>query len=287
MNYSHTHSVLTRRCNSKPHGMSLSVHVLLITIAYVSTTIDNFMVLFLYFGRIRTKPHLRGSVALGYLMGFSCLCAISLLGTLFQLIISIRCIKLLGFIPLCIGIYGYYKLCISLNHPTKDDNVLKEKVVDASTIGGDIESPTSPTPLTMDACSCLESHESTECCSSPPSSTRDVLLSTSSESACTHDDDPPSKWMMEIMCMIIANGGDNIVTYIPLFLSLSRLEIVLTLFLFTTYSGLWILLSYYTVNHGITLPIWYTDRIIPALLIVIAVYILSGSILGLYVTKAM
>ncbi len=90
-------------------------------IAFVTTNIDEILLLMLFFAQVNTSFRKRHIVA-GHYLGFSAIIAISLLGFSGALILPHNLIGLLGFIPITLGLYQLFR--------KHDDN--DEKPLDVS-----------------------------------------------------------------------------------------------------------------------------------------------------------
>lgn len=80
-----------------------------------------------------------------------------------------------------------------------------------------------------------------------------------------------SKIMLPVALTTVANGGDNLAVYIPLFLNMGNFELGITITTFMGMIGLWCVLAYKMVNNrifGEKLKI-YGHLIFPSILIII------------------
>jgi cadmium resistance transport/sequestration family protein len=84
---------------------------------------------------------------------------------------------------------------------------------------------------------------------------------------------------LNIAAITIANGGDNIGIYIPLFANLSVPELVITVAVFLILVYVWLIVSRYLVSHpGLREAIRrYNSVVFPFILIVLGIYILVES----------
>jgi cadmium resistance protein CadD (predicted permease) len=80
-----------------------------------------------------------------------------------------------------------------------------------------------------------------------------------------------------VAAITIANGGDNIGIYLPLFASLSWLSLLITLGIWFALVGLWCGLAYWLANHPQLVPLVgrYGDRLVPIGLVALGLYILA------------
>jgi cadmium resistance transport/sequestration family protein len=80
----------------------------------------------------------------------------------------------------------------------------------------------------------------------------------------------------QVAAVTIANGGDNIGIYLPLFASSTWLELIVILIVFLMMVAIWCAIAQYLATHRlIARPLMnYGHRIIPFILIALGVYIL-------------
>jgi cadmium resistance protein CadD (predicted permease) len=80
-----------------------------------------------------------------------------------------------------------------------------------------------------------------------------------------------------VAAITIANGGDNIGIYLPLFASLSWLSLLITLGIWFALVGLWCALAYWLANHPRLVPLVgrYGDRLVQIGLVALGLYILA------------
>jgi cadmium resistance protein CadD (predicted permease) len=84
----------------------------------------------------------------------------------------------------------------------------------------------------------------------------------------------------KVASVTIANGGDNIGVYAPLFASMSIYSLTLTIIIFIIMIGLWCITGYFMVsNHIVGYKLQkYGHIILPFVLIFIGMGILSGGL---------
>mmetsp|Transcript_19412 Transcript_19412/g.18761 ORF Transcript_19412/g.18761 Transcript_19412/m.18761 type:complete len:291 (-) Transcript_19412:72-944(-) len=103
-------------------------------LAFISTTIDDFTVMLLFFSRARTECT---DIKIGYIkvmvgqtIGFTIVIIFSLVGMALGLIIPTKYLDLVGFFPLCMGLFKLYEIiaergiCCCL-YPTIDEDDYK------------------------------------------------------------------------------------------------------------------------------------------------------------------
>src|SRR4051812_31635412 len=81
--------------------------ILTAAIAFTTTNIDDILLLMVFFAQVNTTFRKRHIVA-GHYLGFGAIVVISLLGFAGSLILSDNLIRLLGFIPLALGLYHLF-----------------------------------------------------------------------------------------------------------------------------------------------------------------------------------
>ena len=74
----------------------------------------------------------------------------------------------------------------------------------------------------------------------------------------------------------IANGGDNIATYTPLFATIRHSEFLITILVFALMTGLWCIVGHWLAYHRLfkTFITYWGHRILPFVLIALGFYIL-------------
>ncbi|MDR3471245.1 MAG: cadmium resistance transporter [Devosia sp.] len=82
--------------------------------------------------------------------------------------------------------------------------------------------------------------------------------------------------ILSVVSVTVANGGDNVSTYVPLFATQSGVHTAATSASMLMMTAVWLLLAHWLVNHPtIGAPIRrYSPRIVPFVLIGLGVYIL-------------
>jgi cadmium resistance protein CadD (predicted permease) len=86
--------------------------------AFVSTNIDDLLILMAFFATPRFPPF---QIVLGQYIGMGSLIAVSLLGLLIALVVPVNLIGLIGLFPIAIGIKELLEL-----HKKSDDNTNKD-----------------------------------------------------------------------------------------------------------------------------------------------------------------
>uniref|UniRef100_A0A832H527 Transporter n=1 Tax=Oscillatoriales cyanobacterium SpSt-402 TaxID=2282168 RepID=A0A832H527_9CYAN len=83
----------------------------------------------------------------------------------------------------------------------------------------------------------------------------------------------------QVAAVTIANGGDNIGIYVPLFANSSLAELMIILSVFLTLIGVWCLLGYQLARHPLLSQTLtrYGHRIVPFVLIALGIFIIVES----------
>ena len=186
--------------------------------SFVATNIDDLIILMLFFSQVgdRFRPR---HIIIGQYLGFTALIIASLPGLLGGFIIPRTWIKLLGLVPIIIGI-------AQLLSPKKEET---------------IQTVSSPSNISVN---------------------KKIFRFFSSQT-------------YGVAMVAIANGGDNIGIYIPLFASRNLLSFGITLSLFYILIGLWCLIAYLLTFHSSLgkFIASYGNAIAPFVLIGLGIYI--------------
>lgn len=181
-------------------------------LAFVSTNIDDLFILTLFFGDQQRRQR---DIVIGQLLGIASLIAISLTGSMIGLLIDLRFVGLLGFLPCYLGIKGLLQLW---QNRTQTDNDSTEELQTKNSIPA-------------------------------------------------------------VAAVTIANGGDNIGIYIPLFATMTGTEKGLTTFVFLIMTVAWCIIAKTLARHPwLKEPLdKYGHRITPVVLFFLGIFILFES----------
>ena len=82
--------------------------------------------------------------------------------------------------------------------------------------------------------------------------------------------------ILSVVSVMVANGGDNVSTYVPLFATQSGVQTAAVSASMLVMTAVWLLLAHWLVNHPtIGAPIRrYSPRVVPFVLVALGVYIL-------------
>lgn len=83
---------------------------------------------------------------------------------------------------------------------------------------------------------------------------------------------------LNVALITIANGGDNIGVYAPLFATTPTVYTIMYIGLFLLLTGVWCFLGYYSVSHPLVKGVFstYGKIILPYFLILLGLFILKG-----------
>jgi cadmium resistance protein CadD (predicted permease) len=219
---------------------------------FTVTNIDDFGIILIYFARAKSNQNMtKGNVYLGQFIGFTIICLISMLGMVLGLFISQKYLSLLGLVPLFIGLKNLFKL---FKQKTDDDDVDEKhfehdyKLVKNEDTTGE-ENIKEESLLTNLSSNFLKS----------------ILNSQA----------------LEVALVTIANGGDNISIYMPLFSTSSWEMLIITFVVFYLLLFIFLILTSNIVGIKIVAELLekYEKYLIPIVFIGLGFYILSDSVM--------
>jgi len=177
--------------------------IALVTVAYVSTNIDDLILLIGFFSHPDYTPT---KIVFGQFLGIGCLVTASLLCALAALVIPVAWIGLLGLAPIYLGVARFVTQVDLTRRP-------------------------------------------------PAASGRQILA---------------------VMMATIADGGDNIAAYVPIFAGSSRSQSVVVFALFAVMTGMWCWMAQAMVDHPLIGRVFraWSIRGLPLLLIAIGLCVL-------------
>lgn len=221
-------------------------------VAFASTNIDGALVLVVYFAAAKdgSDGFRRRHVWVGQIMGFTVIVLLSLIGTAVGSLLPTHYAGFLGFVPLCIGLWRARVWFMKEDEKTE-----------ASTGYEEFEARVSAAEEGL-ASSTIERE-------SPQPRWRSVLATVFSMHS------------LKMATVTIGNGGDNVATYIPLLVTYSAGEIVVTLAVFYFLLVVWIYVAGRFVSFKLVAGFIdkYGKYLIPVAMIVLGIYILwSGHV---------
>ena len=264
--------------------------------AFFVTAIDDFLVLALFVAKVksgRTSMQERHIItgksykcfnfllidswylSQGQILGFSLICLISCSGTVFGIVLPLKYIALLGFLPVFIGIQGLWELFeeCSMSGSTAAEG--ENKVLLPSNTEEGYVKETSQTPTGDDSMSPVIVDSLDENLEEAEQSTLGQLCTLTCRNLL-------EKETLEVTIVVIGNGTDNIAVFLPIFATASPMEILCFIIVFYGMLALWIILAFQLVRM-----VWisallkkYGQLIVPPLLILLGLWILTDSILA-------
>lgn len=240
--------------------MSLGLTILVAIMTYTMTNIDDFCVLLVFFARARSgnEDFKSSDIIKGQIFGFTILCSISLLGLVLGLFLSAKYISLIGFVPILMGCKGFFELYEDI----QEDSFAEDMQV------VNVENKNDSTISNMEIENCPKNLENEE----------ETILSNLIKVLLARVLRPK---VLEVCSITIANGGDNIAIYLPLFASTNGVGIVITLTFFYLMLAIWLLSTFLLVNgKGISDFLnKYGSIVVPIFLVLLGFYILLGSVI--------
>lgn len=208
-------------------------------ISFVSTNLDDIFILMLFFTQVNDITK-RRHIVIGQYLGIGALTTISIIGALGVSLIPQEYVGLLGLIPIHLGIKEY------VDHKKESKrigNIVREELQNSENIK-------------------LEETTSTQ-------GNRIITFIKGFIN--------PS--IVKVFSVTVANGGDNIGVYIPIFTSMSLVSIVLTVVIFMLLTALWCFIGLKLAEHPFVQGniIKYKHIFVPIIFIGLGIYILIKS----------
>jgi cadmium resistance protein CadD (predicted permease) len=247
--------------------MSENIGKLIVTalISYVATNADDLIILMNFF----TEASMRNSkmkirhIFIGQYLGFFILLLISLIGYLISFVLPVEMLGFLGFLPIFIGIKSLIEL-YKMRHGTIDEILPME--------------PISTVQLEMIRYRRDNEGEIT------------YELKKQQENNSSIDQPMKSKVLkclthiftietLKVTSLTVANSGDNIAIYTPLFAQAFKWQIIVYIIIFLLMVFVWLIISYYFINYRpiLNLAQKYARYIVPFVFIGIGIYIIVTS----------
>lgn len=217
-------------------------------ISFISTNLDDLFILMLFFSQISTCMT-KPAIVWGQYLGIGVLIAISILGALGLSVVPSEYVGLLGFIPIGLGL----KILI-------DYHQKKQKAENPVTLG-----------LSQENEHELKLEELTDAQCRPKTSLLKHLI---------------KPGVLKVASITIANGGDNIGIYVPLFTGMNLIELSATVLVFGILTALWCLIGLKLSAHPLiqTNIAAYQHIFVPIVFIGLGIYILmkNGTLFFIY-----
>ncbi|CAF1472486.1 unnamed protein product [Adineta steineri] len=240
-------------------------------ISFVATNADDLVVLMNFF----TEAAMPNSsikvrhVFIGQYLGFFILLGISLIGYFISYAIPVEMLGFLGFFPIILGLKGIIEIIIELCKKTNDELPTNEVFtieLETNRCQNDTNEQT------------ISEHTTKE----QPAQNINIDSSSTIQlkqrivkyfSSCFNFQ------TLKIASITLANSGDNIAIYTPLFAQASKWQISIYISIFLVMLFIWLIFSYYFINFRPVLSIAqkYAHYIVPVVFIAIGIYILITS----------
>jgi len=273
-------------------GKSLLVSALL---AFFSTTMDDFAVMLIFFGRVHTEmaeQDIRSGylkVIVGQTIGFSIVVFISLIGLLVGALIPEEYVDLVGLFPLIVGLMKAHEVmaedgvytCTCFNKQSEDYDKLPQSA-DASDEKGDKPLPVSDVEVansfqkSPDRAGAKESAD--EKGEGDDKEEESNILSNMFKRVCQSCMDP---FVVEVAAYALVCSSDNIAIYISIFAPMKLWEVLFVTLLFYLCLGFNIAIAMCLMRcRAVSVCLEdYSKYLVPFLLIGLGIYILSDSII--------
>jgi len=243
-------------------------------ISYIATNVDDLVVLMNFFteAAISTSALRVRDIFIGQYLGFIILLGVSLIGYGISYAVPVQMLGFFGFLPIILGIKGAItiiieeikKFDININDiiPNDDISVIElETIRYRNDIDGQIISE-----LTI-------RHEQPNLPIDPPATLQFKQKILKLLSCCFN------LQTLKIASITLANSGDNIAIYTPLFAQASKWQIAVYIAIFLGMVFVWLIFSYFFINFRPILNIAqkYARYIVPLIFIGIGIYIIIRS----------
>jgi cadmium resistance transport/sequestration family protein len=206
-------------------------------IAFISTNIDDIFVLTLFFSQLNANMK-KHHIVIGQYIGIAVLCSVSIAVAQGLSLIPHEYIRLLGIAPIYLGIKAYFDYRKANGEELNLDNRLASKNIEIDRI-----------------------HNLSEIKVNGMVNYVRQLVNPS---------------IIKVCSVTVANGGDNIGIYVPIFASMSLLKILLTLMIFAFLVGLWcfIAIKLSQINYVQAVAEKYKNSLVPIVFVGLGIFIL-------------
>lgn len=242
--------------------------ILTALISFIATNADDLIILMNFFTEVsmknsKMKVH---HVFIGQYLGFFILLLISLIGYLISFVLPVEMLGFLGFFPIFLGIKNFIEILIEFynkRHGTIDDILPME--------------PISTVQLEMIRCYKNNDDEIVYELKKQEENSSTILQSKSKFFQCLSH--IFSMETLKVIGITVANSGDNIAIYTPLFAQAYQWQIIIYIIIFLLMVFIWIIISYYFINYRPILDLAqkYARYIVPIVFIGIGIYIIVTS----------
>lgn len=271
---------------------------------FTVTNIDIFCLLIVFFAKVKVDPDCTNlNVWIAQAIGFSIIIGISLLGALLGASVDLRYVSLLGFIPILMGLksmrsdWNWRRLWRFLTCSKKvsksihiENNAGEVEMTEIRPIESKITDPDMSSDRSVRSLSSMESGESGESSESSESGgSGDTDCAPGDNADSTELDNPwiaflnryVSMQLIEMVSITIANGGDNVAIYLPIFAVCTPRELLFTVITYYVLLACFLVTSYFLLGNKLVIDCLhkYGHYLVPVSLVAMGVYILTDSIL--------
>jgi cadmium resistance protein CadD (predicted permease) len=248
-------------------------------ISYVATNADDLVILMNFFteAAISSSSLKARHVFIGQYLGFCILLGFSLIGYGASYALPIQMLGFLGFLPIILGIKGGIKIIIkeckksnvNINDIIPNDNISTielETIRYRNDINGEII-----TELTIH-----QEQQQNPIVDSPSTTITTIKFKQKILKFLSHCFNLNT---LKIASITLANSGDNIAIYTPLFAQASKWQIGVYIAIFLGMVFVWLIFSYFFINFRpiLNLAQKYAGYIVPFVFIGIGIYIIVTS----------
>jgi cadmium resistance protein CadD (predicted permease) len=288
------------------YGIVIAVAIL----TFLLTNIDDFAVLILFFSKCKIQgQNFRAvDVVVGQTVAFTIICAVSLVGIVLGSFIAPEYVKLVGFLPIIIALKMFREQYLEsrqvqqIHSETEPNRNELHTSIDASKeyrelemnskINDDLEN----SPREND--NAIANNLIHDDLDNVPQENDNPLIDNVHELEKLEAEEKEHEYflikeiskvlaqclrpqMIEVCTITLANSGDNVSIYLPIFASASSIEIIITVVVFFAMLALLLVSTFFMVDFKFVSDFFekYGSIIVPWFLIGLAFYILTGSII--------
>lgn len=241
-------------------------------ISYAATNADDLILLMNFFteAAIGNSSMRVRHIVFGQYIGFFILLLISLIGYFVSFVLPIEMLGFLGFVPIGLGLKDSIKLLIDLyrkRHGTIDDILPTDPV---STV--ELEMIRYRNQSDGEIKFEIKKQQPIEQTNSP---------------VVTNVKNRVFSWLkriftpetLKVITITVANSGDNIAIYTPLFAQATGWHIIIYMIIFLLMVFIWLIISYYFINYPpvLNLAEKYARYLVPVVFMAIGIYIVVSS----------
>ncbi|CAF0887375.1 unnamed protein product [Rotaria sordida] len=246
-------------------------------ISYIVTNADDLIILMNFFTEAsigNSKMKVR-HIFLGQYLGFFILLSISLIGYFISFVLPIEMLGFLGFVPIYLGLRELIKILIDLyrnRHGTIDDILPSDPI---STV--QLEIVRYRNQSNGNIIFEIKKEDQQEVEENNPINLSKIDRMKLNIFKCFNHIFTVET--LKVTSITVANSGDNIAIYTPLFAQAYRWQIIVYIIIFLLMVFIWLIISYYFINYQpiLNLAQKYARYIVPIVFIAIGIYIIITS----------